>query len=1055
MMNKYKKIFIVCLLLLFYGAAGAQVMVTGVVKGADDGKVLPGVSVLVKSGKGGVSTDIDGKYKISVPADAVLRFSFVGYQTREVNVAGKSEINVSLQPSQNSLNDVVVVGYHDVKQKLTTAAITVVSGKEIENLPAPSFATALQGRVSGVNIQNFSGAPGVRNTFAVRGNSALSTNLSEANALSTPLFIIDGVPTSITDLGSYDNTQTDVLAGININDIESIQVAKDAAATAIWGSRGANGVVTIKTKRAKVGKPQVTLNIYGGVSAQPSLQETATGSFERNQKLNFLTQQGGSSAQYSPPQMLTDSLNPSFNNATNWQNLFYRKAYLRNVDLSIAGATEAINYRFSLNNYKEDGVIYGTGFQRYAFRSNISYQISPKLSTEVNISITRVDRAPGLGNDPHTTNPLSGFNQPSSFYYVNADDIARYRGQYTQLRNLDRNDLFTGFIGLHYQILPGLLFKTEGSGSSNKNENQFSSPSTLSAQGVATSYDYTSDFVSLNVNNVLSYGKKIGSNHNINVLVLQNFQRDVVNSTNIYGDNIPNDYIKVVQGAPQSSLTASTDYQASSLLSYATQVHYDFKEKYLFDATMRADASSRFGANHKWGYFPSVSVGYILSEEAFLKKINWISLLKVRGSYGVNGDQPASFYAPYNSYNLTQGFYNGVAMGTPNYNTGSGVTDKNLTWEPTKQLDIGVDAGLFNGRVNVTVDYYNKVQDNKYYTFPLAFYTGYTQQTSNSGLSVGNRGFEVNIDTHNLPSSSKFQWNTNLNFSYNRNKILSLPNGNRTIYATYVDPNSGAGINYIFQVGKPLYILNQMIYQGIYNSSSQVPVNPYTGQPLTYFKGYYPVKPGYPIWKDVNGDYDVWTDEDKGNAQGDLLPTADPNPAITGGFNNNFVYGNWSLGIGTTFTLKRDIINSLQANQFSNWGSGVYNFTNSGIPNLSNIGFWDPAAATKDPAGYRAKFPALNPNGSYFYQFSPFSTEYNENGAYFKITNISLGYRLPKHYLDALKITGCRFFAVLENVHTFQKATVPDAEQVNPFGIYDGATYPVPKKFTLGINVQF
>lgn len=1020
----------------------------------ENGKAIPGATIKIKGTGSVAASDVNGRFVLKgINENAVLVISFVGYTTQEIKAS--SNMTIKLVPKLSGLNDVVVVGYHEIKQRTTTAAITVISGKDIENLPAPSFATALQGKVTGVNIQNFSGQPGVRNTFVVRGNSALSSNLSEANALSTPLFIIDGVPTSITDLGNYDNTQTDVLAGININDIESIQIAKDAAATAIWGSRGANGVVTILTKKAKKGKPQVTLNVYGGFSAQPKLQETATGSFERDQKLNFLTTQGGGRSISSLPQMLTDSLNPAFNNATNWQGMLYRKAYLHNVDLSVAGATDALNYRFSLNNYNEDGVLQATGFKRYSFRSNIQYQISPKLSTEVNISLSRIDRQPGLGNDPHSINPLSGFNQPSSFYYVNNTDISRLKGEYNELRNLDRNDLLTGFIGLHYQILPGLLYKVEGSANTNTSDNQFSSPSNLSAEGIATSYDYSSNFVSANINNVLSYTKKIGTNNNINVLVLQNFQRDVVNSTNIYGDNVPNDNIKVVQGVPQSSLSASTDYQASSLLSYATQVHYDYKEKYLLDATMRADASSRFGENHKWGYFPSVSAGYILSDEEYLKSVSWISLLKLRASYGVNGDQPSSFYAPYNGYNLTQGYYNGVAMGTPNFNTGNGVTDKNLTWEPTKQLDIGFDGSFLNNRIYFTFDYYNKIQSNKYYTFPLAFYTGYTQQTSNSGLSVGNSGIEVNIDTHNLSPTSKLQWNTNFNFSYNRNKILSLPNGNRTIYASYNDNNSGLSVNYIFQVGKPLYILNQMVYQGVYNSQSQVPVNPYTGQVLTYFKGYYPVKPGYPIWKDANGDYDVWTDEDKGNAQGDLLPMANPNPAITGGFNNNFSYKNFSLGIGATFTLKRDIINSLQANQFTNWTNGQYSFTNSGIPDLSKIGFWNPAQAAQNPGGYNAKFPALNPNGSNFYQFFPFSTMFNENGAYFRITNISLGYKLSKKYLDALKITSCRFYAVLENVYIFQKASVPDAEQVNPFGIYDGATYPIPKKFTLGVNVQF
>jgi TonB-linked SusC/RagA family outer membrane protein len=1028
----------------------------------EKGQPMPGVTIKVKGTTTVTSSNADGRFSVKVPDNnAILVFSFIGYATKEAPVTGQP-MTIKMVPQVNALTDLVVIGYHEVKQRTTTAAVTVISGKDIEDLPTPSFTQALQGKVTGVNIQNYSGQPGVRNTFTVRGNSALSTNLSEANALSTPLFIIDGVPTNITDLGNYDNTQTDVLAGININDIESIQIEKDAAATAIWGSRGANGVVVIKTKRGRPGKPQVNLDIYGGFSDQPRLMETATGAFERDQKIDFITTQGGVKSISSLPQMLTDSLNPAFNNASNWQSYFYRKASIYNVDLSISGATQEtpthaneINYRLSLNDYNEQGVLYGTGLKRYTFRTNVNYSITPKLGAEVNISLSRVDRQPGLGNDPHTINPLSGFNQPSSLYYVNSTDIARYKGQYNGLRNQDRNDLVTGFLGLHYQILPGLSYKVESSISGNLDDNSFSSPSVLSAQGIATSYENNSNYVSTNIINALSYSTKSEANNHVAAVLIQNFQRDVVNSMNVYGDNVPDDNIKVVQGVPQSSLFASTDQQASSLLSYALQAHYDYKNKYLLDATMRADASSRFGANHKWGYFPSVSAGYILSDDDYLKSVNWISLLKVRASYGVNGDQPSTFYAPYNTYNLTQGYYNGVAMGTPNFNSGNGVTDKNLTWEPTKQLDLGLDAYLFNNRIDITVDYYNKIQSSKYYTFPLAFYTGYTQQTSNSGLSVGNSGFEVNINTHNLPPTSKFQWTTNFNFSFNANKILSLPNGNRTIYATYVDENSGLGINYIFQVGKPLYILNQMIYQGVYNSTAQIPVNPYTGQVLTYFKTYYPVKPGYPIWKDANGDYDVWSDEDKGNAQGDLLPTADPNPKITGGFTNNFTYKSWSLSIGTSFTLKRDIINSLESNQFNNWASGMYNFTNSGIPDLSKLGFWNPALAAANPNGYSAKFPALNPTGAYFYQFFPFSTMFNENGAYLKINYISLGYKLPKKYLEALKITGCRFYATLDNVYTFQKANVPDAEQVNPFGIYDGATYPIPRKLTVGVNVQF
>ncbi len=1054
MMKIYKKILLSCLLLFAYGLVHAQVNVTGVVKGSDDGLPIPGVTVSVKDGTAVTATDASGKYKITVAANAVLRFSFIGYNTQTISLKGRTTIDVSLKPSENSLSDVVVVGYHEVQKKTTTAAITVISGKEIENLPAPSFAQALQGKVTGVNIQNFSGQPGARNTFTVRGNSALSANLSEANALSSPLYIIDGVPTSITDLGNFDNTSTDVLAGININDIESIQIAKDAAATAIWGSRGANGVVTIKTKRAAIGKPQVNFNYYAGLSALPRLAQTATGSYERNLKLQFLTSQGGRGVVSGLPQLLTDSLNPAFNNATDWQGLLYRNALIQNADFSIAGASDAINYRFSLNKYNENGVLYGTDLNRYTFRSNISYQINKKLGADINISLSRIDKNPGLGDNPHNINPLSGFNQPSSLYYLSPTDIAHYRGTYNQLRNVDRNDIITGFISLHYQITPDLLFKTEASTNTNINSNQYSSPSTLSAQGIAYAANNASNFVSNNVNNVLSYNKKIAKDNTIGILLFQNFQRDVVNSTYINGNYIPDDHIQVVQGVPQSGLSAFTDYQASALLSYGTQLHYDYKEKYLLDFTWRADGSSRFGRNHKFGYFPAVSAGYVLSDEKFLKPIEWISLLKLRASYGLNGDQPLSFYAPYNGYNLTTGYYNGVAIGTPNYTNGNGVTDPNLTWESTRQFDIGLDASFFHNRVDVTVDYYNKIQDHKYFTFPLSFQTGFTQQTTNSALAVGNSGIEVNISTHNLPPSSKLQWNTNFNFSYNRNKILALPNGNRSFYANYNDYNSGLSANYVFTVGKSIYTFNQMIYAGVYNSQSQVPVNPYTGQLLTYFKGNNPVKPGYPIWRDVNGDFDVWSDEDRGNPQGDLVPSGNPNPSITGGFNNTFSYKNFSLGIGTSFTLKRDIINSYLSNQFNNW-TGLNSFAAAGIPDISKLGFWNPALAAQNPNGYKATYPALIPNGPYFYQFFPFSTLFNENGAYFKINYVTFGYKLPKEYLSALKITSCRFYVTVDNVYIFQNSKVPDVEQVNAFGIYDGATYPIPRKLTFGVSVQF
>lgn len=1052
----YRRIIFCFLFVICYGISYGQIKITGVIKDADGGGPLPGASVTIAGSNQGANTDENGKFQLTVPANAVLRVSMIGYTPAEVKVDGKTSVSVSLRSSTKDLGDVVVVGYQSVQKKTTTAAVTVISGKDIEDLPTPSFDQALQGKVPGVNIQNYNGQPGVRNTFVVRGNTNISTGFNEANALSTPLFIIDGVPTNMSDMSQFDNTQTDVLAGININDIESIEVQKDAAATAVWGSRGANGVVVITTKKAKKGKPQIELNMYGGFSAKPKLAQTATGSEERNEKLSFIAQQTNQSVLSSLPQMLTDSLNPSFNNATDWQGLLYRKAYLHNVDLSVAGASDNLNYRVSLNNYNQDGVLYGTGLNRYSFRSNIDYQATKKFSVEVNISMSRVDRQPGLSNSIHSVNPLAGYSLPSSFYYLNADDIAAYKGEYSGIRNLDRNDAVTAFIGLNYQILPGLTLRSEESISKQSNENQFAAPSNLSSIGAAVASDSLSNYTQVNADNILSYKQSFGK-HNVSLVAFQTFERDVTSLLYTSGQYIPDNSIKVVQGVSAGNLSASTNYFASSLLSWGGQAHYDYKEKYLLDATLRADASSRFGPGSKWGYFPSVSAGYNLMEEDFMKRFEWIDQLKLRGSWGISGQQSGNYYAPYNTYVVGTGsgtligYYNGVPIGTPNFSSGTAFTDSKLSWEPARQLDLGLDVSFLKGRIQATFDYYNKTSSNQYYTFPLSFYTGYTQQTSNSPLTVGNKGIEVNLTTHNLSPKSKVQWNTNFNISYNHNEILKLPNGNRTL--VYTDPSTGQ--EYVFAVGKPINVYYQIQYQGVYNTQGQVPVNPYTGQLLTYFKTYYPVRPGYPIWKDANGDYDVWTDEDTGNQYGDLVPTGNPNPTFTGGFNNTVSYKGFTLAINTSFTLGRTIVNTLQQQQLDNWGNGIYNFVNTGIPNLNQLGFWNPAAAAADPNGYKAKFPALNPNGPYFYEYSPWTTMFNENGNYFKINAISLGYRLPKKITDGLKISSARLYFTADNIAVFQKATVPDAEQVTPFGDYDGTTYPIPKEYTLGLDIQF
>lgn len=1065
-MTKFNKVIFLlsCFFFLFTMVAfGQRISVKGRVTDAKSGQSLPGVTVRVLGETGvGTVTNAQGHYVLDVKnADAKLEFSFIGYDKEVRSLKGKTEINVALNASSSSLKEAVIIGYQKQSIRNTTAAITTISGKDIENLPAPSFANLIQGRTPGVNIQNYTGEPGVRNTFVVRGNSTFDQNLDEAHALSSPLFIIDGVPTNLDDISTLDNTNTSFLAGINPNDIASIQVLKDAAATAAWGSRGANGVVIITTKRGKIGQPQFDMNFYEGVTERPKLLKTVVGAQERRQKMGFIYGYGGYEGLQNLPQILTDSLNPAFNNATDWQNLFYQQGVIRNADVSMSAGTDILNYRLSTNYYDEDGILRSYGFKRYGMRGNFSFNFSPRLQALANFSLSRIDRKRGIAYNP-TDNvmPIEASTQVASFFKLNHLDSLNYLSQFSDIHDKNQSNYVTGYLQLQYAILPEWLrYTAQGSVNSTMGQRDYFLPSSLYGYNYAESDKST--YNSYIWTQSMEFHHVFHEKHRVVFTATQSFERDETYATSISGYNTPSDNIQVVSGVAQKDLSGSSDYKAYSLLSYIGQLMYEFNNKYIFNATWRADASSRFGIDSKWGYFPSVSAAWIVSDESFMQRFsNWLPFFKLRGSYGKSGQQPYDFYGPYNNYNFNQGYYNGVSMVTPSFT--NGVTKDSLTWASSYQWDIGFDAFLLqDNRINITFDIYQKTSKHNFYDFPLPFYTGFTSLTYNADVDVMNRGVEINLNTRNLPKSSALQWHTNFNISFNNNMITKLPYGGKDIYAS--DPVSG--VDYIFTVGKPTYVWKQMIYKGVYNNQSQIPINPMTGSPITYFKGNHKVVPGDPIWVDINRDYDVWSDEDRGDPQGDEIATGNPLPRITGGFNNDFFWKNWSLSISCTYTLKRDIINTFQSNQFGAAFGNFYSGINSGnrlvvlsdlrLPDLQGLNYWQPQMASKSPNTYHATFPSLDPFEGYYYQFLPFSTMFNENGEYFRINSIMLSYELNQHILDKLKVRSLRFYGVLDNVYTFQKASIPDAEAVSPIGVYTGDRYPLPHKWTLGATIQF
>jgi len=1061
-------------LLLSFSVLAQQRVINGIVQDAKNNP-LEGATVSVKNAKKNTLTKADGKFELTVPAGkTVLNISFVGYQAKTITVgAGETNVLVTLSESANNqLNDVVIVGVQTQSKRNSTSAISTVLSKDIENLPAPSVDQLLQGKVAGLDVQIGSGEPGIAPTVVVRGNSKVSTSIGndpiigEARALSGPLYVIDGIPVNPDDIAnSIDATGTNYLAGISVNDIASVDVQKDAAATAAWGSRGANGVIYITTKRGTSAIPEFRVNVYGGVTVQPQLLQTATGAAEREQKMNIINQYATPAQLLNLPQVLTDRYNPYFNNATDWQGLFYRDGSLKNVDATVSAASKVVNYRVSMNYYNEKGIIEAFGFQRYSLRGNFDFRISPKLNSQFIVGISKSDRQKGMkyrrpdGSLNDDITPVSGAGQPSSFYLLTGFDSSNFTGLYSKLRNKNINDIYSASLTLNYTIAPEVKYTFQGSANVTTSNSDYFQPTNDAVVAYARPSYAESDKGSYStyfINNSINFNKRFstagGHDHNLVFTGSQQFSSDVSNNNKVYGYNVPSNNIQVVQGIPQADKGGSSGYAADAMLSFLGQLQYDFDGKYLLYASYRGDASSRFGSNSKWGYFPAVGAGWIISDEKFMDKTkNIISFLKLRGSYGITGNQSDNFYAPWNSYSLS-GTYNGNFAIQPDYN--NGLTKNNLTWSRMYQKDLGLDAYLFHNKINLTVDLYDKLSKGDFYDFQLPFYTGFSSINFNANdLWVSNRGVDVTLTTQRLISIGKLKWDMQFTLSHNKNLLAKLPNNNRTFIV-----DDYYGITRIYSVGQPIYEMFQLKYGGVYNNTSEIPFDQLTGKPLTYFKGNHTVVPGDPIFQDINNIGDVWTDEDNGAQYGDRIPTGDPNPKFTGGWTNYFTYKNFSMSVTSIFTWKRDVVNTFFQQQISNvvggYSSSINSFAGERLPDLSGLDYWTPQKLQKDP-NYKANFPSINPFGPSYYQYIPISSMFNEDGSYFKVKNITLAYAFAKPLIERLKLKGARVYSTIDNVLTLKKGTMPNPELVNQLGVYTGGTYPTPTKVTLGLDIQF
>ncbi len=1012
----------------------------------EGGGALPGVNVVLKGTTSGTTADADGRYSLSLPdgsGSGTLVFSFIGFRTQEVPIGNRTVINVTLAADVEALGEVVVVGYGTQQRRDLTGAIGSISEKEIKAVPVNTFQQALQGRVAGVQVQQSNGAPGGGVQIRVRGVGSITQN-------SEPLYVVDGIPLYGNDFnnarpiagqaGSGDGTNPggSVLASINPNDIEAIEILKDASATAIYGSRGANGVVIITTKRGKAGRANVTVNAYYGLQEVRKLLPLANGyQFARMQNEARLNNVNGDriNGLYTNPY--------SFGKGTDWQDEVFRIAPMQNYNASITGGSEKTQFALSGDYFDQQGIIINTGFRRISARANIDHQATKRLKAGISL-------APSYqyGNILNTDNVFGGRligalrAQPTLPVY--GPDGTTYAGippntDFGETRNVvaefnrDVNDLrrFRTLGNLYGELtlLRGLTFRSSFGGDIMYTKQQYIEPiyRLFGGQQNPTVRTRTnnSDYINYNAEQLLTYNGTFGQRHNLNALL--GFQAQSFISSNIFGD---------ARGATNNALTTYSnntlnqsfggDANRAGLVSYFARAFYSFDDRYLLTATIRTDGSSRFGPGRRWGTFPSGSLGWRISREPFMQGINAIQDLKFRVSYGLTGNQDISdFQYLARAESRDYVFGNSVAPGV----APSSFANPNLQWEAQKQFDVGVDFSLLGGRVNVTADYYVKTSDELLLNVELPGAAGASPTILFNLGEVQNRGFEFDIRTQNL--TGDFRWSTDFNFSTLENKITSLgtnPGGGRNEYLGRNFFIAGQ-INKTVE-GRPISAFWVFEADGIYQNFEEIQAMNRDGS--TYQEG---LQPGDIRYKDQDGN-GILDDKDR-------IFAGSPFPNLFGGLNNTFEYKGFSLNVFASFSS----------------GNKIYN---SGRANASRDAYWNMDNAFMNawrPDNTDTDVPRLAGGGSHERNTRP-STRFLEDGSFIRVRNINLSYNLPAGLSQRLLLQSARVYVSATNALTFTRYTGYDPEvnglAGNPQnqGI-DLIGYPLPRVLTMGVTATF
>lgn len=1010
-LNSFKSKLLLTAFLLTNIALIAQTnqAVSGTVTSGTDNSPIPGVSVIVEGTSQGTSTDFDGNYQLNVPEGSKLTFSFLGFATKTISVAGQSTINVTLAEDSNELDEVVVVGYGARKKSDITGSVSSVKSEELNAFPVLDAAQALQGRAAGVTVQsNNGGEPGAPINIKIRGNTSI-------NASSSPLIVVDG------------------FVGASMpqpNDIQSMEVLKDASATAIYGSRGSNGVVLVTTKKGRAGQLTVEVN------STYSMSNTAN-------ELDLLN-----ADEFAAFQQLR---NPSYSQGTedtDWQNMLYKSGHTQNHQFSFSGGSEKVNFYASANYFEQDGVIVNSGFEKMTFLSNIDAQVTDKLKLGMNLFGSRGNKAGistqstgetanGGGDDVISLlvrfSPDLGVKDSNGVNTINSvgDNVDNPYAVATERANETVTDNFRANLYLNYDILKSLSFKTTfGYSTLNENIGTYIPSTLIVTDGGRGGVAEINNRQRTNVlsENYLTYKATLGKG-DLTVLGGYSYQKTTTSRFSAGTQGlIDDDFSYHNLSGGETPLIPTSSLVESEIQSLFGRVNYDYDDKYLITATVRRDGASNFAKNNKYATFPSAAFGWKLSNEEFLKDNNTISNLKARVSYGLTGNQAISSYESLARFDNINSLYGGNTVSAV---VADQAANDDLKWETSYQTNLGVDLGLYNGNINLSLDYYNiDTKDLLMEDGSQAKYIGFLTEASVRNVGeVNNKGFEISLNTRNI-SNDNFTWTSDLNWSTNKNKFESLLNGQDVFLNAAPGYMSLGGNTHVLREGEAIGVFWGYEYRGVYDGTN-------LPEGAAVFAG---AVAGDAMYTDIaaeDGSFDGVIDSS------DQKIIGDPNADWSLGFTNDFRYKDWDMNIFFQGVNGGDIYNltKLQANVGdSNTTRDVLNAwsptnTDSNIPTVS---------------GVRRS-----------------TSRFVEDGSYIRLKNIAVGYNIPSTVLEKFNVENLRLSISAQNLLTWSSYSGLDPE-VNYAGAggndnqtsnttqgFDFGNYPTVQSVTFSLNLKF